>query len=218
MVASRHESEAVLQLGGGRERCLVDRDAIPTNAASYVVHPWLQDTQGLPRGKAIQLHFLSQLLNRHRPVAGLQYEDEHHPLLSQPLIELALRIPIYLLVDGGRTRGLARDAFRDLVPEQIRERGGKGQTTNFMVALFRRNQGFIRDMLLGGALMQERILDRTATEAVLRPERPLRPEDLYPVMSCIAAEAFARSWAPERVTAAHAMTPTPSTVVVGAAH
>jgi asparagine synthase (glutamine-hydrolysing) len=198
MIASRHESEAALQLGGSHERSLVSKDAIPTNAAGYVLHPWLRDTRGVAKGKVVQMHFLSELLNRHRPVAGLEYEDEHHPLLSQPLMELCLRIPIYLLVGGGRTRALARDAFRDIVPQQIRDREGKGETTNFMVALFRRNQSFIREMLLDGVLMKQHILDRAVTDAVLKPNRPLRPEDLYPVLSTIAAEAFARAWTERR--------------------
>jgi asparagine synthase (glutamine-hydrolysing) len=184
------------------EQRLVNREAMPNKPLEYIRHPWTRETEDLPVGKSFQISFLSELLNRHRPMPGLQYEDEHHPLLSQPIIELCLRIPVYLLLKGGRTRGLAREAFRDVLPKEIAERPGKGRTTSYVLNVFRRSQKFIRELILNGELARHKLLDRHAVESLIGHPRPLRPEELFPLMSCIAAEVFVQTWS-ERAATSH---------------
>ena len=55
------------------------------------------------------------------------YPERTMPLLSQPLVELCLRIPTYLLIRSGRDRALARRAFAGDLPAEIIGRYAKGR-------------------------------------------------------------------------------------------
>jgi hypothetical protein len=54
---------------------------------------------------------------------------------------------------------------------------------------------FIRELLLGGVLVQERIVDRLFLERQLAANRPMNPRALWPFLSCVAAEVWAQKWA-----------------------
>lgn len=160
----------------------------------YIRHPWAAESASLPPGKRFQVLLLAEVLNRHRPLYGLQDVQEFHPLLSQPLIELCLRIPVYMLLAGGRGRGLARRAFHDVLPAAIIGREQKGQTTHAALELFRRSTPFLRTLLLDGRLVNQGLLDRGALEIALTPEAPITPAALFPLFACIAAEAWLHGW------------------------
>jgi len=83
-----------------REATFLNPGIVPANIASYVWQTWSEDTSDIPPGKQWQISLLACLIHRHRPVPELQYAAEHHPLFSQPLVELCLRIPIYTLLRG----------------------------------------------------------------------------------------------------------------------
>jgi asparagine synthase (glutamine-hydrolysing) len=89
------------------------------------------------------------------------------PLYAQPVVELCLRIPIYLHFLDGAERGLARRAFRRDVPAPILQRQWKDRAPESSQALKLRNLPFIRSMLLDGLLSQEKLLNRVAVESVL---------------------------------------------------
>ena len=176
-----------------RERHFVNADRL-SGAQDYVVHPWMKKATDLPKGKELQVHFLSEVLHRHRPVPNVEHAYEHHPLLSQPLVELCLRLPTYLLLRGGRERGLAREAFSDCVPREIIERSDKGSTTTYVVEAIRGNAGFIREILLDGMLVDAGIVDRKSLADIIVHENPLHPKQTMPLLACIAAELWLRSW------------------------
>ncbi len=100
-------------------------------------HPWLEDLRGLPAAKAVQIDALVASQNvfgssrRGCAVSCL------HPLLSQPVVELTLSLPSFLLTQGGagqssRSRRLrrlapadpARPALEGIAPGLLRPRGG----------------------------------------------------------------------------------------------
>jgi asparagine synthase (glutamine-hydrolysing) len=168
--------------------------ALPDSPLDYSRHPWADDMEDLPKGKQFQILLLSELLNRHRPVPGLRQGDEHHPLLSQPLMNLCLRIPVYRLVEGGKPRGLARSAFQTYLPPEIFNRESKGETSTLLTGILRQSTGFLCDLLLDGALIRERILDRQSLESYLLRGQPLRNEQLFPLFASIAAEVWVQSW------------------------
>jgi asparagine synthase (glutamine-hydrolysing) len=167
---------------------------LPSNLAEYIRHPWATPSAPLPPGKRYQLLLLSEVLNRHRPLYGLQDVQELHPLLSQPLIDACLRIPVYQLLTGGKSRGLARLAFQDLLPRAIVVRQGKGQTTQFTLSLLRRSRPLLTELLLHGLLDQQDLLDRNALQSVLRPDTPLDWTALFPLCACLTAELWLRGW------------------------
>lgn len=171
----------------------VNPDALPADFARYVCHPWLTSKSFIPGGKQLQIRDLADLLNQPSSCARLEYAPEHHPLVSQPLIELCLQIPTYLLVRGGRHRALARSAFASEVPEAILERESKGSTKSYTAKAIRNGRGFLRQLLLDGFLVQEGLVKRRALEAHLTQGAPLHGNQFYPLMACIAAEVWAQS-------------------------
>jgi asparagine synthase (glutamine-hydrolysing) len=170
-------------------------EVVPENMVDYMWQPWLDDISNLPPGKRWQICLLASLIHRHRPVPGLQYADQLHPLFSQPLFELCLRIPIYTLLRGGIDRALERAAFRDCVPASIIQRENKGTISTGFMSKLRESLPFIRELLLDGVLVKERIIERSALAPYLTANRPMNHRVLWPFLSCIAAEVWARKWA-----------------------
>ncbi len=175
-------------------------ETLPREVDQYIAHPWLSHRDDLPKGKQLQIELLLELVNRGRSVPGLLEAREHHPLISQPLIELSLRIPIYVLTHGGRQRRLAREAFHDLVPDEILAREDKGGTGVLWIKKIRESQPFLRDLLLDGYLAQQGIIDRRSLEPHIAAGQPIRPEQWSPLAACIAAEMWIRSWVGCRTT------------------
>ncbi|MGO8858179.1 MAG: asparagine synthase-related protein [Steroidobacteraceae bacterium] len=178
-----------------REVTFLNPAIVPANIADYVWQPWLADASDLPPGKRWQICLLGRLIHRHRPVPELQYASEHHPLFSQPLFELCLRIPTYTLAHGGIDRAVERAAFADRVPEQIIRRENKGSVSTSLMSKIRECRPFLRDLVLDGVLVKERIIERASLEPFLAGNRPVNHEVFWPFLSCIAAEVWARKWA-----------------------
>ncbi len=171
----------------------------PNDDLAYVAHPWTSDITDLPTGKQGQIWFLAEVTNRHRPAPMPELAPEHHPLLSQPLMELCLRLPTYTLLLGGRPRGLARTAFEGYVPPSILERRSKGGTTSYWMQTVRQSSGYIRELILEGTLHRERIIDGKLLDPYLSLSQPI-PVALFPrLVACISAEIWLRSWSNGRL-------------------
>jgi len=175
--------------------CFVNVAALPDDVEEYVLPPWATDSDDLPRGKQMQIRFLAEVANRHRPIARLERAPQHHPLLSQPLMELCLQIPTYLLLRGGRERALAREAFAHHVPPEILRRHDKGSTVAHATEMLRRSEPFLRELLLGGALAENNVIDRKELEPFILQGRPYREDHMLPLLACIAAEVYVRRYA-----------------------
>jgi asparagine synthase (glutamine-hydrolysing) len=89
------------------------------------------------------------------------------PLCAQPVVELCGRVPVDVHFDGGKNRGLARRAFADIVPEPILRRQWKDRPLLQLSEVIALNLRFIREHLLDGILVKERILDRAGVEQAL---------------------------------------------------
>lgn len=177
-----------------QEASLLRRDALPDDFHAFAQHPWTDDIVGLPRGKQLQVSILADLLNRPWPTVQLELAPEHHPLIAQPLIELCIRIPTYLLVKGGRNRALARDAFANVLPREIFRREGKGESTSYMTSFLRDHRPFLQQLLLDGFLVRERLVARETIERYVSLGQPMGSMQLFPVLACVAAEAWVQSW------------------------
>jgi asparagine synthase (glutamine-hydrolysing) len=156
-------------------------------------HPWIDAASDLPPAKRLQSAALVDLVHAPAPCEPLEVAPVCHPLISQPLMETCLRIPSDVLLHGGQLRGLAHDAFREHVPEAILNRESKGATRSYLVRIVRENGRLISEYLLDGLLMKEQLLDRARLEAHLIKDQPLRPGQLFPLLSCVTAELWLRS-------------------------
>jgi asparagine synthase (glutamine-hydrolysing) len=183
-------NEAGLKGGGG----ILTAEALEQQTAGYVSHPWAEPSARVPAGKKYQIGLLAEVVNRERPRSAVEYAPALHPLLSQPLMELCLRIPLYLLTKGGRERGLARAAFRDIVCPEIIERTTKGTTTMHTLRLLHDNRRYIAALMLDGFLVRRGIVSRHALEPIVLHRRPMRAEQIFPLLASIAAEIWARRW------------------------
>jgi asparagine synthase (glutamine-hydrolysing) len=117
------------------------------------------------------------------------------PLYSQPVVELSLRIPAYILFHQGRERGLARQAFQPDVPQPILRRQWKDRAPGAFENLVRRNRVFLRDTLLGGVLCRKGFLDRTAIESALSGTVSSRQFQVIELMNFLHLENWLRHFA-----------------------
>jgi len=157
-------------------------------------HPWFRSSAVLPHGKLWQILWLSLSPRLYAPLDLDGDPERVEPLASQPLLELCLRMPTFILASGGEDRSLARRAFAQDVPASILARRCKGSIEGFIRRTIVSNIRFVRAMLLDGVLMREKLLERQWVELALsgRPERIAdAPAALFDLLGM---EAWARPW------------------------
>ena len=161
-------------------------------------HPWLATRAiSLPG----QREHLMSLLSVQTALTGHRRESLApvlFPLLSQPLVELCLRIPSWFWIDGGRNRAIARDAFMGQLPLLILQRRTKGNFLGMLGAIYRQQRPELRDLLLGGWLAEQALIDRPAIEAYLESEALLTDVRFCRVLDLANVELWARAWLARR--------------------
>jgi asparagine synthase (glutamine-hydrolysing) len=160
------------------------------------IHPWLRDMHGVPAGRRQLIHALAIAASTpyHPPFAAAGDLWCTSPLTGQPVVECALRIASELHVKDGRNRSIARHAFRHSLPELILKRGGKGGPGMWVRDVIEQNRGFLREALLGGVLVRERILDRAKVETALSGEVGSSGVVLSEIFTQLYIEAWVRNW------------------------
>lgn len=147
-----------------------------------------------PAGKRWQ----ASLVTARRPYySPFQLEDDPEtvsPLLSQPLIELCLRIPTWLQMMGRRDRHVARQAFAGHLPQEILQRRDKGGAEDLGWKIFTRNLPFIRELLLDGQVMRSGIIDRARLEDSLSLAWGGPTRATVPVFALLGVEIWLRAW------------------------
>jgi asparagine synthase (glutamine-hydrolysing) len=116
------------------------------------------------------------------------------PLVSQPAVELFLRIPIYVHFKDGRNRGLGRYAFRNEVPPQILRRTWKDRGPGFFETIVHRNLTFLKDILLDGWLVKQKLLERAVLLEVLSGKAGGRKFYAEELLYYADIESWAHSW------------------------
>ena len=159
------------------------------------VHPSLSDSSQLPLGKYWQIAGMCaswRTSSRADPQPG--DPESLSPLMSQPLIELCLRIPTYVLTHEGIDRALARRAFRDDVPGEILRRCSKAVVFDYAKGLVAANREFARGLLCEGVLIKEGVLDKHKTAEAIAASGPSASIHAIEILSCLSAEAWASQW------------------------
>jgi len=112
------------------------------------------------------------------------------PLVSQPIVELCLKIPTYVLVENGWDRAIARRAFEADLPRAVVNRRGKGGLETHVREVFGANIEFIRELLLDGELARRGILNREHLEACLSGTRTVGAPEITEMQDHLSTEAW----------------------------
>lgn len=181
-------------------RRLVPADVVRECEANPAIHPWLA---GLRHAPWEAISKLGMLLATPDLYAGQAQPSAAGPeivapIYSQPVMEVALRIPADVLFAGGQDRGLARRAFRGDVPQPILNRVWKDRAGGFHDEIIQRNRDWLREIFLDGVLVSEGLLDRAALERALAPG--LVKSEVFPgeLLRHLDTEIWARQWTPHR--------------------
>ncbi|CAM4164386.1 asparagine synthase C-terminal domain-containing protein [Roseateles saccharophilus] len=191
--------------GAGKFLTLTKREAIDAalQSAHRFVHPGWLAAEDLPIGKFHQLGMVISPLEYYNHYLREAAPERVHPLMSQPLMELCLATPTFVLTHGGRGRGLARSAFADLIPAEIARRRSKGGAEDYIATVLKRNLPFAREMLMDGVLMKHGLLDRAQVESALAGRPGSKATYMTEIHACIATEAWLQR-ATTRAASAHA--------------
>ncbi|WP_312219367.1 asparagine synthase-related protein [Sphingobium yanoikuyae] len=161
--------------------------------ASPPAHPWLTPPSLPLPGVAghIRLLALAQSFSEGRdPAAAI---PTILPLLAQPVVEACLAVPSWLWFEKGRNRALARRAFAPHLPRAIVERRSKGTPDSFQGEIFEHHHATLRDMLLGGALADQGLIDLPRLTRVFSGSVPMAPPDVGSLLRLVDVEAWLRS-------------------------
>lgn len=157
-------------------------------------HAWLGDIRGKAPGTAAYVALLAAAQ------AWVEGQDAARspltlsPLVAQPVVEVGLRIPSWFWFEGGGNRAIARAAFADVLPPAIRVRQSKATPDSFVLELFECNRARIRELLCGGLLAGQGMIDLPRIERILADPRPAQGGLPQRIMRLIDVEAWARAW------------------------
>lgn len=148
----------------------------------------------MPHGKLWHVYMLSVPPRFYSNLAEPGDPEWTEPLTSQPLLELCLQIPTFILAADGRERSLARKAFSEELPAPIAERRSKGAIEVFLTNAIMSNVAFVREVMLDGELVKNRLLERSVLERALgqTPERVR--SSMGELFDYLALEVWLRGW------------------------
>lgn len=161
--------------------------------AVAVAHPWFMPPTGVLPGRASHVALLAPAQNLVEAINAQAPQRAISPLVSQPVIEVCLRVPSWHWLAPGQDRAIARRAFAPDLPEEITSRRSKGTPTGFVATIFDRRRETIRDMLLGGRLADFGLIDKGKLAKALSTPGPVRDLRFVRVMELVDAEAWARA-------------------------
>ena len=170
-------------------------------ADDTLIHPLFRDMGSVPSGKRFQAHSVTYMMTpRYDPFERSDDPDEVSPLLSQPLVEVCLRIPTYVLTNNGRDRDVARRAFAQRLPREIVTRRSKGGMEEDIKRNVNSNLDLIRELMLDGQLVRQGFLDRALLEKALVAGLTASRSFPLEIYDYLYTEAWLQNW-PEAMRA-----------------
>lgn len=168
--------------------------AVLDQIEAAAAHPWLRAPREIPPGKSVHVGLLAPaqgVAEDFDPRASLPSEAI---LISQPLVEICLRIPSWMWFDRGHNRAAARHAFSADLPPGTIWRRSKGTPDSYLVELFEARRPAIRTALSDGILAALGLLDIAAIHMLLDDPRPPHDLTFVRIMTLLDVEAWARTW------------------------
>lgn len=143
-------------------------------------------------GKAVQIE------NLHHAISYCERDNFPmtitHPLLSQPIVELALSIPTFQSFAHGYDRIFFRNAVDRAKKTTALWRRIKGQTTSSMAKACAHHAHDIREIIVSGTLFKAGILDKQWVEIELGKMRHGYVENLWPILHILTSERWIHAW------------------------
>lgn len=159
------------------------------------LHPMLMPDHGNPKGKHLQIISSALFHNDYYDMWDDTYRMERvHVYFNQPIVESCLRIPIWVLTYGGVDRGLARNAFQHDLPQNVVRRYSKSTPAEFYRDIFENNIGFLRDVLLDGAMVAQGILLRDKLDFALSKNDLVQHLNHSAFLGYTATEVWLKTW------------------------
>lgn len=177
-----------------QERQFLHRDVAAAFGGRRLFHPWLEVPTGAFPGKALHIALLLRIENHLEGFGRERHAPVLSPLMAQPIAELCLRIPTWMWCAGGQDRAAARHAFTGMLPDALIARRSHGTPASFATAIYETYRGELREMLLGGLLAREGLLDRRAIEHYLADPAPTRGLAFLRLLALADAESWAQAW------------------------
>jgi asparagine synthase (glutamine-hydrolysing) len=104
-------------------------------------------------------------------------------------------MPAHLHFKFGQDRAAARAAFADVLPPEILLRGlGKGGPGQWLREIIEHNIGFLREFLLDGILVRQRLIDRKKLETVMSPGIANSTVIAGDIFAKLYIETWLRAW------------------------
>ncbi|MDE1917863.1 MAG: hypothetical protein KGJ57_08230 [Sphingomonadales bacterium] len=156
-------------------------------------HPWLMAEHGRLPGKLEHVGLLAIVLNA---LEGFGYERDWpviYPLLSQPVVELCLRIPTWLWCEGGINRAIARCAYRDALPKVTIQRRSKGTFDRLGIELIERHRATLQEFLCGGALAGAGLIKPDAVREAIGGMASYQDLTWSRILTLVDVEAWTRA-------------------------
>lgn len=156
-------------------------------------HPWLDAPSWALPGKRRHIWSLIGIQNHFEGFGREAIAPVISPLMSQPVLEACLAVPSWLWFEGSHDRAVARAAFRSLLPDAIVQRRTKGGFDSFASAIIARDRPLLRELLLGGQLARNGLLDLAAVSRSLSADS--HDVDGIPQLLALAdIEAWVNAW------------------------
>tara|TARA_R110002049_G_scaffold193364_4_gene362224 strand:+ start:8358 stop:10211 length:1854 start_codon:yes stop_codon:yes gene_type:complete len=207
LIAGRgHVSDAVAGLD--RRRTRVNQHVLALLDPERVLPVWARESGGLPPAKFDQVSTLVHMFQVRDHLDSRGDRDIVRPLMSQPLIELCLRLPAWILSAGGVNRGLARRAFRGIVPDLVLERTTKGYAARYYVDRVSAWRQEIIETLANGELAARDLISSADIQALGEREQLTIQASGSRMLMYYGIESWLRAWTRETQKPSSAAAPT----------
>lgn len=156
--------------------------------------------------------YLNEILKRYYPAKAIHIKCLAHaaaygdrdqrfensvvtlPLLSQPLVEYALKIPTYRTALDGYNRYFFRKAISNLTDSKVIWRRGKGQVSSTYLKGLINEFDAIKSLLLNGKMLKQNIIKREWLDDQFQQIRHGKAEKLLPLLRTICCELWLKQW------------------------
>jgi asparagine synthase (glutamine-hydrolysing) len=145
-------------------------------------------------GKAGQIESICHAVSYSERNQTMPNACSTHPLLSQPIIELGLRVPTYQSFHDGYDRIFFRRAISRIKKTKSLWRRIKGQTTGSMVKECARHSQEIRDITLNGKIANSGMIDKKWLDEQITKMQHGQVENLWPILHVLTAQLWLNQW------------------------